>query len=160
MVAVILCRLAMLSSQSILHKATAVSDMTTSSPACPFTVSSFAPSIVLMAHTTATKAIAFTAVPLPAAIIIHFAALNTTAAAPAADSANTTGAIHNTTTDSILLATNCLCLAIHLATARITTAVAAASTITTRLLLPTHLDANFTPATTMHPSNNNKLKDY
>jgi hypothetical protein len=35
----------------------------------------------------------------------------------------------------------------------ITTAAVAASTITTRLLLPTHLDATFTPATATHPLN-------
>jgi hypothetical protein len=90
------------------YKATAVSDMTTSSPTCSFTAS-----------TTASKASAFTAVPLPVAIIIHFAASNTTTAAPTADDATTAGAIHNTTIDILLSTTDCLCLAIYLATALI-----------------------------------------
>jgi hypothetical protein len=153
LVAIILRHLAMLSSQPFLYKATAVSDMTTSSPARLFTNSSFAPSIAPTAPTNANKATAFTAAPLPVTVIIHFAALNNTKAAPTADDATTAGASHNATTDSLLLATDCLFLAIHLATASITTAAAAASTITARLLLPTHLDANFTPASATHPLN-------
>jgi hypothetical protein len=152
-VAFILHHLAMLSSPPILHKATAVSDMTTSSLAHPFTVSSFPTSIIPTAPPTTTKATALTAGPLPTATIIHFAASNITTATPVADDAINTGAIHITTTDSLLLATNCLSLAIHLAAACATTAAAAASPTTTCLLLPTHLDTNFTPATATNPLN-------
>jgi hypothetical protein len=90
LVAVILSHLAMLSSLTILNKATVVLAMTTSPFAQLVSVSLFTVSTAPIAPTTTIKATAFTAItPLPAA--------NNNTTAPKAEGATTTCALENTT---------------------------------------------------------------
>jgi hypothetical protein len=81
--------------------------------------------------TTATKASAFTTIPLPAAMINHSAASNINTTAPTANGASITNALENTTTD-------CWFLSIHHAIASIFTADADDFSTTKSLLLAIH----------------------